>query len=208
VSAAALAAAGAAALSGAGAAAALATGTPALAAGTSSLTIAVDNQTKQARAGSTLVYRVTVRNVDTARRTRADLRLSLPTGGALVEADGGGTPGQRAVTWVVDVPAGGSVTVTAKTRIGDVPPDTKGLAATACVLRKKEALPVVCASDVDQIPGALSIHATSEPHAAAVRSDAGARSPRQDTLAASIVAAGLAAAAVAGFYLWLYLKKA
>ena len=99
------------------------------------------------------------RNEGRSPADRLDLRFTPPSGGELGRLDRGGTRAQRDAAWRLRVGAGRTVTVSAQVRIAELSEGVKGLAAIACVMRSET--PVLCATDVNQIPGRDDIHAVA-----------------------------------------------
>jgi hypothetical protein len=123
------------------------------------LAIHLDDEVTAVKDGDTLTYKVTVRNADKAATATAAIELTLPVGARSVAVnDGGDSPEAWFARWTLQVPAGGSTTVSASFQAGPPVAGAKGYAATACVVR--DFVRQLCASDIDQLPGEADIHAT------------------------------------------------
>lgn len=117
--------------------------------------IAVDDKTAAVRTGDTVTYEVTLRNTTQVAAT-ADVELTLPVGAAATTVGNGGrAPEPWYAKWTLDVPAGGSVTVSAAFVAGPPVDHANGYAASACLV--EEFARLICATDTDQLLGADDI---------------------------------------------------
>jgi hypothetical protein len=123
------------------------------------LAIHLDDGVTSAKDGDQLTYTVTLRNADKAAPAQAAIELTLPVGARSIAVnDGGDSPEPWFARWTLQVPPDGTATVSANFQAGPPVKDAKGYAATACVVRNF--VRQLCASDIDQVPGAADIHAT------------------------------------------------
>ena len=136
------------------------TWSPAAADPRSDLTITMTDNAADAAAGAPLDYRITLTNADRAAPRTADVELTLPVGAHAVDVrDGGTAPEPWFAQWSLTVPAGGTTTVSAAFQAGQARAEAKGYAATACVVHNYARL--LCATDMDQVPGSADIHAVA-----------------------------------------------
>ena len=124
-----------------------------------SLVVSVSDEVTTAALGDRLSYQISVRNQSRSGAYRLDLRFTPPGGSELGRLDRGGTRARGDAAWRLRVGAGRTVTVSAQVRIAELAEGANGLAAIACVMRGKT--PVLCATDVNQIPGREDIHAAA-----------------------------------------------
>lgn len=115
------------------------------------LSIKVDDGTMRTRTKQVHTYTVRLRNLGSADLNGMGLTETLPSGVALVSAtDGGAADGGR-VAWTVDLPAGQELIRTVQARVDKLPPGP-GVASTACAHLAGTTVPVVCSTDLNQIP--------------------------------------------------------
>ncbi|MEH1167744.1 hypothetical protein V6V47_20400 [Micromonospora sp. CPCC 205539] len=124
------------------------------------LSITVDDGRTAVAAGDELTYRVTVRNLGTAKVAGIKVSQSLPSGLALISADRGGKARDGAVNWAVDLKVGEESTFTTKARVGETPKDLLRLATVACASAKDGVKPLVCATHSDLLPAGAVVPAT------------------------------------------------
>jgi uncharacterized repeat protein (TIGR01451 family) len=162
-----------------------------------SLSIAVTDSVAEAAPGDQLVYSVTVSNAGDAASGPVTVKLTLPGGVAFASADRTGAGAHGSVSWkAFSVPAAGHVTVTARGTVGTPAAGLNGLAGVACVDADKSTM--LCASDIDQIPGRGDVHAVTQ---------ASGKTVTPAWRRWSVVAAGAVAVAVLGGVLLLVLRR-
>lgn len=116
------------------------------------LSIKVDDGTVKTKPKQVHTYTIRLRNLGSTDLNSMSLTESLPGGTTLVgTADGGTTRADGAITWTVDLPVGQEVVRTVKARV-DKLPSGNGIASTACIHLSGSAVPLVCSTDLDQIP--------------------------------------------------------
>lgn len=117
------------------------------------LSIKVDDDTTKTKAKQVHTYTVKLRNLGSTNLRQMVLTETLPVGMSLISAtDGGalnGADGQ--IVWTVDVLVGQEVTRTIKARVDKLPAG-HGIASTACARLAGSNVPVVCSTDLDQLP--------------------------------------------------------
>ncbi|HSA49670.1 MAG TPA: hypothetical protein VLH10_06100 [Yinghuangia sp.] len=121
------------------------------------LSIKVDNGTMSSKAKQVHTYTVLLRNLGSTDLRDISLTESLPSGVALLDAGGGSAvvgPDTQ-VTWTVDLPAGQQLVRTVEARV-DRLPTGNGVASTACARIGDSTVPVVCSTDVDQLPAKVA----------------------------------------------------
>ncbi|OLR92265.1 hypothetical protein [Actinokineospora bangkokensis] len=136
-----------------------ATWAPAAATPEPALTITMTDDTAETSEGTPLDYKITLTN-PAAEERAADVELTLPVGAKATEVrDGGTAPEPWFAHWSLTIPANGTSTVSASFQAGAPRPDSKGYTATACTVRNYARL--LCATDINQVPGAPDIHAVA-----------------------------------------------
>ncbi|MEU8132650.1 hypothetical protein [Streptodolium elevatio] len=118
------------------------------------LSIKVDDGSVKTRPGQVHTYTIRLRNLGSTDLNGMAVTEALPGGTTLVgSADGGTTGADGQITWTVDLPVGQEVVRTVKARVDTLPPGN-GIASTACARLAGSTVPIVCSTDLDQIPRA------------------------------------------------------
>ncbi|MDI2126296.1 hypothetical protein [Yinghuangia seranimata] len=126
------------------------------------LSIKVDDGTMKTAEHREHTYTVRLRNLGSTDIDQLTMVETLPVGLTLVSATEGGAPGghEGQIAWTVDLPAGGEVVRAVKARV-DKLPQGRGIASTACAQLAGSAVPVVCSTDVDQLPSDAELAAAA-----------------------------------------------
>ncbi|MCF2530478.1 DUF11 domain-containing protein [Yinghuangia soli] len=127
------------------------------------LSIKVDDGATKTRAKQEHTYVVRLKNLGSTDLDRMAVTETLPSGMTLVSAGEGGTrnDGSSEVMWTVDLPAGQEVTRTLKARV-DKLPSGQAMASTACARLAGSSVPIVCSTDLDQLPTKAELAAAAE----------------------------------------------
>jgi uncharacterized repeat protein (TIGR01451 family) len=160
---------------------------------TATMAISVTDGVTSATQGDELVYTISVRNDGADASGQLGIRFEAPTDARLTTVDQDGTRDHGVATWSIDLPAGGAIELTAGTEVGTPPAGVNGLAGIACVVR--DATPLLCATDMNQLAGRPDVNATVETAASEPRRRAVSR------LAGAIGLAVVAAFGVCGLFL-------
>lgn len=123
------------------------------------LSISVDNGRTTAAEGDTLDYTVTVRNLVATEVRGLTVRQTMPVGLELTSAEPGHTVESGAVSWGLDLQAGGEATFRSTLTVKDTPPDLLRLATVACASISTDGPPIVCATHSDQLPAGAAAEA-------------------------------------------------
>lgn len=123
--------------------------------------VALTDATTEARAG-TATYHVTIRNRGRAAGKNILIRLTAPTQITFAKADKQASVQPHEVAWTLNLAAAATATLHATGKVGPLPgAGQRGIAVSACAFQYRGKVPVVCAADINQIPGAPSIHQAS-----------------------------------------------
>lgn len=135
---------------------------PALTVDGPQLSITVDNGRTSAQPGEVLDYVLTLTNLGSADIKGLRVTQSVPSGLALVKADGGGRAKGGNVGWDVDLRAAKVAIFHITMKVSATPKDVLRLATVACATLPDRSSPIVCASHSDQLPaGAAAVAAAS-----------------------------------------------
>ncbi|GAB3938665.1 hypothetical protein [Micromonospora vulcania] len=126
------------------------------------LSITLDDGRTAVAAGDELTYRLTVRNLGTAKVAGLKVSQTMPTGLTLVSADRGGKARNGAVNWSVDLKVGQESTFTTVAKVGETPKELLRLATVACATAKDGSKPLVCATHSDQLPAGAAATPTKD----------------------------------------------
>jgi hypothetical protein len=175
-------------------------GAPAAAQGddrSTALSVSIDDGATTVRRGATPTYEVIVRNHDSERAATPLLKVDPPNGTTFTHLDDAATDWGVLATWPLAIAPGASKSITAHLRVEELPKGQGGLAATACVFASgDDRVPIVCATDIDQIEGARDIGVVSKASSRAAKAserDSFADLPRWlwwTGFVATIIAAG------------------
>jgi hypothetical protein len=126
------------------------------------LVISVTDGVTMVKPGQEVTYSVGVRNGNPTQTVIADVQLTPPSGSTLGAVRNKGSKEKNLFKWRVTIEGGKSIQLTATATPGAATlkaKDIKGLAALACITQR--GVPVICSSDVNQIPDRPSISATT-----------------------------------------------
>jgi uncharacterized repeat protein (TIGR01451 family) len=124
------------------------------------MVIAVSDGVTSATAGDELTYTILLRNDGAADSGPHGVRFQPPSGAEVTTVDHDGAREDGVATWSVDLPAGGTLTLTVGAKVVTLPEGVNGLAGIACLTH--DGTPALCATDMNQIPGQPDIHAVVE----------------------------------------------
>ncbi|WP_326646149.1 hypothetical protein OG884_15990 [Streptosporangium sp. NBC_01755] len=117
-----------------------------------SLSISLDDGTRETAPGAESTYTLRISNQGTTRLRRILLVQSLPPSMTLVKADAGGHVEQGKVAWTVNVLPRKDTVVHLSARVGAVAgAQVRDLATTACARRSAAGPVLVCATDVNTV---------------------------------------------------------
>jgi uncharacterized repeat protein (TIGR01451 family)/LPXTG-motif cell wall-anchored protein len=126
------------------------------------LSIAIDNGHTSTKAGETLKYTISVKNLGSAGVNGLRVSQTMPTGLTFVSAERGGTVEGKAVVWSVDLKASSALTLRTSMRVGTTPDEVLRMATVACAGLSAKKAPIVCATHSDELPaGARATAATA-----------------------------------------------
>lgn len=128
------------------------------------LAISVDDRRAAVAAGDRLHYTIRLRNLGTAAVHALRLTETVPTGAAVLTTHPAAANRAGQLGWKVDLPRGGTVTVSSDLRAGAVGPNLLRMASVACASIGAGA-PIVCAADSDQLPAGASAAPRRDPDA-------------------------------------------
>jgi uncharacterized repeat protein (TIGR01451 family) len=124
------------------------------------MVIGVSDGVTSATTGDELTYTISLRNDGAADSGPLGVRFQPPSGAELTTVDHDGAREDGVATWSVDLPAGGTLTLTVGAKVATLPEGVNGLAGIACITH--DGTPSLCATDMNQIPGQPDIHAIVE----------------------------------------------
>jgi uncharacterized repeat protein (TIGR01451 family) len=130
------------------------------------LAIAVSNGHTSTRAGDTLDYTITLRNLGTSPVSGLAVSQSVPSGLNFASANPVGKVHAGTVSWSVSLKAAGTYTLHTAMTVSATPSDLLRLATVACASTSPTAAPIVCASHSDQLPAGAAAAAHSQAIAA------------------------------------------
>jgi uncharacterized repeat protein (TIGR01451 family) len=125
------------------------------------LAIKVTDGRLTAATGETLAYTTTLENQGASAVKRLVISQSIPREAAFVSADSGGAVEGSSVRWTVSLKVGAKVTMHSKLSVSVPPRDVLRLASVSCASLTVKSAPIVCASDLDQLPAGASAAAAA-----------------------------------------------
>jgi uncharacterized repeat protein (TIGR01451 family) len=129
-------------------------------AATAAMVIGVSDGVTSATTGDELTYTISLRNDGAADSGPLGVRFQPPSGAEVTTVDHDGAREDGVATWSIDLPAGGTLTLTVGAKVATLPEGVNGLAGIACITH--DGTPTLCATDMNQIPGQPDIHAVVE----------------------------------------------
>lgn len=128
--------------------------------GQAAVSVRVDDGTTETGAKREHTYTIRLRNIGAVPLSALTLTEALPSGMSAIRTDGAAAGADGRLAWTVDLPTGGEVVRTVKARVDRIP-DGRGLASTACVVLPGESAPLVCSTDIDELPGDADLAASA-----------------------------------------------